>query len=296
MPAESYYKRTQFLTRDSDGITAPYADDDIEVRLDSDNSLLDTVETDADGFIDDGHLPSVPDGTVIRLKSPDYAPYITQITGAEVADAYNLNLLASFIVDDNFTDTVEPEIVDIYLEDLDEADVPVQKIGSVAVGGTLTVPYESAYEKNLKIYSVPSGANISGGVTDLTNAQSDDLVFTPDTVVSEILVTETPFEINLEDTNPQIAYTTPTGFNFYPTKYVFHSASDNFTGETEDIEAPGITQAVGVFITADKYIVRVVDVIADRIIAGADLEFQMSGAISKPGKIYADIFGYLRAE
>lgn len=295
MPAESFYKRMQFVTRDSDGVTTPFAGD-IDIYIDEDNTLIDTVTTDSDGYIDDGNIPSYLEGTLLRFQSGALTNYSYQTTGLHLEDAYDRNILASFIIDDAYTDTIEPEMVDIFFEDLDEPDVPVQKIGSAAVPGTLVKPFESAFAKNLRFYAVPSGANISGGITNLANAASDSLSFVPDVPVPSGEHIAATFEIDLQETAFQTAFTTPSGFDLYVTKFVFHSPSDNFTAEVEAIETLNavIIQDVGDFSAETDFIVRVVDVIASRIGSGEDLQFQLTDAISKPGTIKVDVFGYLR--
>jgi hypothetical protein len=179
MAAHSYYKMMQFFTRDAEGYCEPLAGETIEIRLDADNSLITSETTDEAGFIYGGFLASVPDLTLVRLVSATYATYALQTTGADEETVFSLNPEVSFIADDQFADTSEPESVALYLEDEDAPEATVRYIGSAAPGTIVKIPFESAYARNLKIYAVPHGASVGRGEDGFKNFSPESLSTPP---------------------------------------------------------------------------------------------------------------------
>ncbi len=114
------------------------------------------------------------------------------------------------------------------------------------------------------------------------------------------------FNLNLNTTAPQTAFTVPPGFEFYLTKYLYSKPSEDLTGSSEGIslfDRDGtviheqfLNETISgepVFNATDKQKQVIVET-TKIYTAGDDVIFQMSGVYGSAATLVVDVFGYFK--
>lgn len=154
MPFETYYKRFDVAERDADGVLTPFASQTLSIYKVSDDTLVDTTTTDANGQVE-GEGIGVDDLTQVYFKHASYSEKFYQTTQLTEDLAYTENKSNTFVLNDLFTDEETDVVVDIYLEDLSDGEVQIIKVAeNVPPDSSVKIPYLTDETKDLKLYAV----------------------------------------------------------------------------------------------------------------------------------------------
>lgn len=172
--AEFYYPSLDVITTDEFGNTFPIKDETLEVWNVTQNLSLGTLSTDgfgimAEGGFDDG-VDDVALHDVIEISHSTMSGTVKFTLKASQEAAFTAfeNDATTLVLDNAFTDTVEPQAMAIYAVDMNVADAVPQYIGLAEVGKVTKIPYKATVAQNLRLYSVPSGDGFQTNASDLS--------------------------------------------------------------------------------------------------------------------------------
>lgn len=171
--ADSYFAGFDLVWRDTDGVEIPLDNYTLTIAW---GVVEIEVDSDENGFVNAILLEDIPPESEIEIYDDTgfYDGVLVQITKADATDAAIENKINRFVIEDNYEPTSETALVDIYAQDLSDLSVAPKKLGTVAPGETLTVPFESAVLKNLRIIKVQKDEEFAQSQTDLNLAEYDD--------------------------------------------------------------------------------------------------------------------------
>ena len=159
---QSYYPSFTLAIRDADGFVDPLPNETLEIKLASDNTTIETVESDGSGFVEGGLLSSIESETLVYFEHATYPNTKHVITAQSANAAYNLNPFLTFFVEDLFTTTIEPDYVEWWMKD---GDLEPRMIGTSAPDTEFKYPFESFHEKDLDFFIVPVVEGMTQNVT-----------------------------------------------------------------------------------------------------------------------------------
>lgn len=155
--ANLYYPQLDFITIDSDGFRVIAASEDIDYFNITQDVLIDTLTTDADGIIAKGSFSdgsfTVADGDVVELRHDTYpgtARFVLK-TSEELAVLAVENNVVTVVLDDDSTDQ-EADAVRVFAQDLSNLDVAPIEIGTAKASGQTTLSFNAQDGDQYRIF------------------------------------------------------------------------------------------------------------------------------------------------
>lgn len=176
-----HYPRFEVIIVAADGYRVAVPGTDFDVHNLTQNQPLGTLQTDEYGIIAAGSFDDTADpavaGDVIEISHSTYPGKIRFTLQTTSAKAFEdaLNDGATLVAENFFTNTLEPEIIEVYATDLSEPDTPPVKIGSGKQGETLRVPYQTSVAKDIRLSLLPVAKEYQFSGGDFRDAEKADL-------------------------------------------------------------------------------------------------------------------------
>lgn len=217
-----YYPAFDAVFIDENGFRHPLPSTTFDVDNLTDPGSLGTVSSDAFGVVaagsfDDGFY-GVAEGDVIEISHGTYPGKLRFVLQATAAAAFEsaLNDGATLVAENNFTDTIEPELIGIYLQDKDEPGTPPVAVATGKQGETVRIPYQTAIDKEVRLYLVPISTKFQFSAGDFQESPFDDLnipALTPGISIGGPVIGGGPNRVLFQDASSNLSTSANFTFN-----------------------------------------------------------------------------------
>jgi hypothetical protein len=176
-----YYPMFDFITIDSDGYRQAAASEDIDFYNLTQDVLIDTLTTDADGVIgkgsfSDGSFP-VAVNDVVELRHatlPGMARFTLKASEADAVLAVENNI-ASVVLDDDSTDQ-ESDAVKVLVQNLSDLSIAPIEIGTAKPSGVTTLPFTAQDGDQFRVYAAKVHKDFDFHAANLEQVSSIDIL------------------------------------------------------------------------------------------------------------------------
>ena len=169
-----YYPRFLLSRIDVNGVNIPMPSTTITATNITTSTGLGTLTSTADALIAEGSFTAAI-GDIVEFTHASY-PLKTRVTLAETKALAYLggNGPVNYILE-NLATAVNSNVVYIYTQDLDNLSAPLELIGSGAVGTTVTLPYQTNVNKNVRLIPFTADADPNQKQVDFNKANYKDI-------------------------------------------------------------------------------------------------------------------------
>jgi hypothetical protein len=169
-----YFKSFDLIRLDASGVRLELPNEELLIKKVSDDSLVDTVESDDFGYVSAPGGISGTAGLKVYFEHATYPEKFYQTLGASEDGA--VSEFYTFIVEDLFTSTTETPVIDIFIQE--DGSTSIDYLGSLAPGTTASFPKEVASSKNFTLYSVPRDSSGQRRTTSFEQSKNTSLSVT----------------------------------------------------------------------------------------------------------------------